>query len=106
DFSRSRRLKFWRRWQFTAVDVETASDWLSDGGLSPEATAVMKEQVAAVWRATARLSERQRTVFLLPFVEEMALWEIAAVTGLRIGTVKAHLFRALESVRQQMGGIQ
>jgi RNA polymerase sigma-70 factor (ECF subfamily) len=101
DFARSRRLQFWRR--FSAGDLDAAGDWIPDGDLSPEAKAVMKEQVAAVWRATAKLSERQRTVFLLRFVEEMALFEIAAATGMKIGTVKAHLFRALQSVREQIG---
>src|SRR5262249_38365 len=103
DFARSRRLQFWKRSRTFAVDLDVARDWIPDGDLSPEARSVVKEQVAAVWRATANLSERQRTVFLLPFVEEMALGEIAAATGMRIGTVKAHLFRALQSVREQIG---
>jgi RNA polymerase sigma-70 factor (ECF subfamily) len=101
DFSRSRRLQFWRR--FPVAALSAASDWIPDGDLSPEAKVVVKEQVENVWRATAKLSERQRTVFLLRFVEEMALFEIAAVTGMKIGTVKAHLFRAVQSVREQMG---
>jgi RNA polymerase sigma-70 factor (ECF subfamily) len=104
DYSRSRRLQFWRRSERSAVDVDSAADWIPDGDLSPEARTVVKQQVAAVWRATAKLSERQRTVFLLRFVEDMALFEIAEATGLRIGTVKAHLFRALQSVREQIGG--
>ena len=58
-----------------------------------------KEQVEAIWRAAASLSERQRTVFLLRFVEDMDLLEIAAVTGMKEGTVKTHLFRAVQSVR-------
>jgi RNA polymerase sigma-70 factor (ECF subfamily) len=41
---------------------------------------------------------------LLRFVEEMDLLEIAAATGLREGTVKAHLFRALGAVRREVGG--
>ncbi|HLK64043.1 MAG TPA: sigma-70 family RNA polymerase sigma factor [Bryobacteraceae bacterium] len=103
DFTRSRRLQFWKRAQFSALDLESASDWIPDSGLSPEAKAVMREQVTAVWRASTKLSERQRTVFLLRFVEEMALTEIAAATGMQIGTVKVHLFRALQSVRERMG---
>ena len=63
----------------------------------------MQEQVEAVWKVTARLPERQRKVFLLRFVEEMALHEIADVTGLKEGAVKVHLFRALRSVRGRMG---
>jgi RNA polymerase sigma-70 factor (ECF subfamily) len=64
--------------------------------------AAAKEQVRAVWSAAQSLSERQRTVFLLRFVEDMELLEIAAVTGMKEGTVKAHLFRALNAVRAEM----
>jgi DNA-directed RNA polymerase specialized sigma24 family protein len=49
-------------------------------------------------------SERQRTVFLLRFVEDLDLLEIAAITGMKEGTVKAHLFRALQSVRARLKG--
>ena len=42
-------------------------------------------------------------MFLLRFVDEMELLEIAAVTGLKEGTVKIHLYRALETVRKRSG---
>lgn len=103
DHESSGRLKFWRRSLRADVDVTDLSDWVPDQQRSPEATAAAKEQVQAVWSAASRLSERQRTVFLLRFVEDMDLLEIAAVTGMKEGTVKAHLFRALQSVRASMG---
>jgi RNA polymerase sigma-70 factor (ECF subfamily) len=56
----------------------------------------------AVWSAAAALSEKQRTVFLLRFVEDMDLLEIAAATGMKEGTVKVHLFRALHAVRERI----
>jgi RNA polymerase sigma-70 factor (ECF subfamily) len=65
--------------------------------------AVIKEQVQSIWIAAGRLPPRQRTVFLLRFVEEMDLLEIAEVTGLKQGTVKVHLFRAVQSVRARLG---
>jgi RNA polymerase sigma-70 factor (ECF subfamily) len=99
DRARSRRLQFWRR----AVEIDAVSAWIPDGDASPEARALAREQIAAVWQATARLSQRQRTVFLLRFVEEMSLAEIAGATGMKEGTVKIHLFRALETVRQRLG---
>jgi RNA polymerase sigma-70 factor (ECF subfamily) len=49
------------------------------------------------------LPERQRTVFLLRFVEEMELLEICAVTGLTEGAVKMHLSRAVQRVRERVG---
>ena len=99
DHEGSGRLKFWRRNLRSDLDVSDVSDWVPDQQRSPEALASAKEQVRAVWSAAASLSERQRTVFLLRFVEDMNLLEIAAVTGMKEGTVKAHLFRALQAVR-------
>jgi RNA polymerase sigma-70 factor (ECF subfamily) len=96
------RLRFWRRTQRSSVDVTVAQGWLADRQSSPEAIVNAKQQVAAVWNAVATLPDGQRTVFLLRFVEEMELLEIAAATGLREGTVKIHLFRALRSVRTRM----
>jgi RNA polymerase sigma-70 factor, ECF subfamily len=93
----SGRLKFWRR-----TLVGHLGDWIPDRQLSPEAMALEREQVEAIWKVAARLPERQRTVFLLRFVEDMDLLEIAAVTQLKEGTVKTHLFRALNSVRSAM----
>jgi RNA polymerase sigma-70 factor, ECF subfamily len=103
DHEGSGRLKFWRRTLRSDLDVTDIGDWIPDRQRSPEAVAAAKEQVRAVWNAAARLSERQRTVFLLRFVEDMDLLEIAAVTGMKEGTVKAHLFRALQSVRAGLG---
>ena len=102
DHVRDRRLQFWKRAGRTAVDLDTASRWIPDAGASPEMAARTREQVRAVWEATGALSERQRTVFLLRFVEDMDLLEIAAATGIKEGTVKIHLFRALQAVRERV----
>jgi RNA polymerase sigma-70 factor (ECF subfamily) len=59
--------------------------------------------VKLVWKAVEGLSERQRTVFLLRFVEEMEIAEIGRATSLSEGTVKAHLSRALGRVRGELG---
>jgi len=99
DHEASNRLKFWRRKLRSDVDPNDISDWIPDQQKSPEAVALAKEQVEAIWRAAANLSAKQRTVFLLRFVEDMDLLEIAAVTGMKEGTVKTHLFRAVQSVR-------
>jgi RNA polymerase sigma-70 factor (ECF subfamily) len=102
DYARNRRLQFWNRARASAADVDECGLSIPDRNLSPEAQASAKEQIRAVWQATERLSEKQRTVFLLRFVEDMDLLEIAAVTGMKEGTVKVHLFRALQAVRETM----
>jgi len=88
------------------VDLEAAGQCVPDGGASPESEAMAKEQLASVWNAAGGLPERQRTVFLLRFVEDMDLLEIAAATGMKEGTVKVHLFRALQAVRERIGRSQ
>ena len=102
-FARNRRLQFWRQVQHTAVDAAAIGDWLPDRRISPEARALVHEQVQAVWAATRDLSERQRTVFLLRFMEDMNVLEITEATGLTESAVNVHLFRAVRAVRKLMG---
>ncbi len=103
DQARNRRLRFWKHTQMAGKPVEALRDRLSDRQCSPEQSALLKEEVMAVWEAAATLPERQRTVFLLRFVEDMDLAEIAAATGTKEGTVKTHLSRALQAVRERIG---
>ncbi|MDQ6706322.1 MAG: RNA polymerase sigma factor [Acidobacteriota bacterium] len=103
DHVRNRRLQFWNRTKLTGTPVEELHDFIDDRQRSPEARSLQKEQVQAIWKTAATLPLQQRTVFLLRFVEDMDLLEIAEVTGLKEGTVKAHLFRALRSVRERLG---
>src|SRR5215469_11352132 len=99
DHWRNRRLQFWRTTRTNAVDLDEASEWLPAGESSQEQKLLARERVSHVWKAVDGLSERQRTVFLLRYVEEQELSEIARSTGLSEGTVKAHLSRALARVR-------
>jgi RNA polymerase sigma-70 factor (ECF subfamily) len=103
DHWRNRRVQFWRHTRSNAVDSEEASEWLPSGESSPEQQLLAREQVKRVWLAVDGLSERQRTVFLLRYVEEMDIAEIGRATGLSEGTVKAHLSRALGRVRGELG---
>jgi RNA polymerase sigma-70 factor (ECF subfamily) len=104
DHWRNRRMQFWRTTRTNGVDVDEASEWLPSGESSVEQKMLARERVGQVWAAVKSLSERQRTVFLLRYVEEHDLNEIAMATGLSEGTVKAHLSRAVARVRAQLGG--
>jgi len=104
DHWRNRRMQFWRQTQTNSVDLDEASEWLPSGESSAEKQLLAREQVERVWQSVKELSERQRTVFLLRYVEELELSEIAQATGLSEGTVKAHLSRALGRVRAELGG--
>ena len=104
DHWRNRRLQFWRQTRTNSVDATEASEFLPSGESSPEEQLLAREQVGRVWQAVEGLSDRQRTVFLLRYVEEMEIAEIGRATGLNEGTVKAHLSRAVGRVRVELGG--
>ena len=104
DHWRNRRMQFWRQTRTNSVDLDEASEWLPSGERSAEQQLLAREKVKQVWQSVEGLSERQRTVFLLRYVDELELSEIAQATGLSEGTVKAHLSRALGCVRAELGG--
>jgi RNA polymerase sigma-70 factor, ECF subfamily len=102
DYARSRRVTFWKR-LIGFEDHQTEGDaQFPDGQASPERALMARKELEAVWRAALDLPQRQRTIFLLRFGEDMPLSEIAGVLGLRLGSVKTHLFRAIVSVREKM----
>jgi RNA polymerase sigma-70 factor (ECF subfamily) len=106
DVTRSRRLSFWKRAQNVAVPLDDASGWVRDQGPSPEALAAARQQVAAIWKVVEGLSDRQRTVFLLHFMEGMRPAEIEAVTGISRAAIKVHLYRAIHTIREILGESQ
>lgn len=102
DHARNRRLQFWKRAQRCAVDSATVGDWLPDPAMSQEEKALVHEQVRAIWCATESLSTRQRTVFLLRFLDDMDIADIAIATGLTRNAVNVHLFRAVRAIRKRV----
>jgi RNA polymerase sigma-70 factor, ECF subfamily len=60
-----------------------------------------KREVQEVLRT---LSEKQRLVFQLKVFEELSIVEISSATGMAEGTVKTHLFRATQAIRNRLRG--
>ena len=102
DSTRSRKFQFWKTATSTAVEAGAMADRLRSPGLSPETHLQVRQELVRVWDTVATLPGKQRSVFLLRFVEEMELPEIATAMGLHVGTVKSHLHRALSTVRKAM----
>jgi RNA polymerase sigma-70 factor (ECF subfamily) len=100
DRLRSRKWQFWRR-----------SPSGDDGGTldrtpskTPEAEdRYFASQIAArLDAALVRLSPRQKAVFTLRHYEDKSLDEIGTILGLDVGTVKAHMFRAVSKLRGEL----
>jgi RNA polymerase sigma-70 factor (ECF subfamily) len=98
-------MQFWKRTRESSAGYENLIELVPNREASQESALLAKEQVRAVWSVAEALSERQRTVFLLRFVEELDLLEIAKVTGMKEGTVKVHLFRAIDAIRKRLKGL-
>ncbi len=104
DHTRTGRFRFWKRVTASAVDVADVASLVPTHDCSAEQHLIAQQQVAGIWQTVNGLSSRQRTIFLLRFLEEMEIPEIANITGLPLGTVKSHLYRALAVVREQHSG--
>jgi len=102
DHHKNRKISFWRN----LVGLEDADSaegsTFAAGRPSVERALIAQQEVDAVWKAVASLSQQQREIFVLRFREELSLAEIAELLGLQVGSVKSHLFRAIGGVRKKM----
>jgi len=103
DHTKSQKFRFWKSAAASAIDASDVSRYLASGERSAEAQLIARERVQMVYKALQELSGKQRSIFLMRFVEEMDLSEIAAITGMTVPTVKTHLYRAVGTIRARLG---
>ena len=68
----------------------------------PEREIMAHQLRGAIELAERQLSAQQKVIFRLRHYENRSLEEIAELLGLRAGTVRAHLFRAIHKIRKQL----
>jgi RNA polymerase sigma-70 factor (ECF subfamily) len=68
----------------------------------PEREIMSRQLRVAIDCAERKLSAQQKIIFRLRHYENHSLEEIAVMLGLRAGTVRAHLFRAVHKVRHEL----
>jgi RNA polymerase sigma-70 factor (ECF subfamily) len=103
DHTKSLKFRFWKAVATSAVDIYDVSHYVPSQGSSPEAQVLAREKVRMIQRSLTELSPKQRSVFVMRFVEELDLREIAEVTGMPVQTVKTHLYRAVAEIRSKFG---
>jgi RNA polymerase sigma-70 factor (ECF subfamily) len=98
------RSKSWKLWQRRPAPEDEEVILQMTAGSDPDAERLLfaKQIQQRLDAAQAKLSDRQRAVFALRHYEALALEEIAEVLKLDVGTVKAHLFRALSKMREEL----
>ncbi len=83
-----------------ADDAEPAWQSLADEAAGPEQQLGSLQLAARIADAVARLSSRQRQVFLLRELEELTIADTARAMDISEGSVKTHHLRALTRLRQ------
>ena len=109
DRIRSQKWQLWRR----RPDAEDERAILANRaavGPRPDDRYFATEIERRLQMALGRLSARQRAAFTLRHYEQYTLEEIGNVLKLDTGTVKAHLFRAVSKLREELkdlyGGVR
>jgi RNA polymerase sigma-70 factor, ECF subfamily len=101
DRLRSNAWKIWQR-RPAPADEELILRLAPGSGPDAERLLFAKQIQQRLDIAVGKLSERQRAVFSLRHYDAMRLEDIAEVLKLDVGTVKAHLFRALTKMREEL----
>jgi RNA polymerase sigma-70 factor, ECF subfamily len=101
DRLRSQKWQFWRK-RPSQEDEATILAMTASRQPEAEQKLMAREISARLNTALGRLSDRQRVVFTLRHYDEMSLEEIGNVLGLDVGTVKAHMFRAVSKLRGEL----
>jgi len=101
-----RRRRFVRL--FTTDGDEEREGWIEPVDERPDAEReIMARQLrAAIEAAEKKLSAQQQVIFRLRHYEDRSLEEIAELLGLRGGTVRAHLFRAVHKIRKELEALR
>lgn len=95
DHHRNRKFRFWRKAGKSSIDVIEMANFLPGPERPIEVQVLARERARCVAAAIESLSVRQRTVFIMRFIDDMDLSEIAKASGMPVNTVKTHLQRAL-----------
>jgi len=101
DRLRSKRWQFWRK-RPKPEDEATILELTASGNPDAADQVFAKQITARLERAVKKLSLRQRAAFTLRHYEDRSLADIATILKLDVGTVKVHLFRATEKLREEL----
>lgn len=104
DRLRSKRWQFWRK-RPAQQDEEMILGMTESREPDAEDRMFAREIQQRLHKALDRLSGRQRAVFTLKHFEDRSLEEIGQILGLDVGTVKAHMFRAVGKLREELADV-
>lgn len=83
-------------------DVDASGERITHAGPSPDDELDERQADEALRAAMERLDPQCRTWLTLHYMEDLTVPQIAAVEGVKLGTMKARLSRCLEKLRELM----
>ncbi|MCY4651727.1 MAG: RNA polymerase sigma factor [Dehalococcoidia bacterium] len=93
--------KHYRNRTVKTVELDAAAS-VPDTERTPQETAEREEEVRIMRQALDRLSANHREALVLRYYSELTVPEIARALGVREGTVKSRLSRALGRLQQEL----
>jgi RNA polymerase sigma-70 factor (ECF subfamily) len=102
DRLRSRKWQFWRKRPKSSQDEGVTLALIRSTAPEAEDRYFAAQISSRLETALQRLSARQRAVFTLRHYDDLSLDEIGGLLGLDVGTVKAHMFRAVSKLRGEL----
>jgi len=102
DRLRSRKWQFWRKRPRSSQDEGTTLALIRSSAPEAEDRYFAAQITSRLETALDRLSARQRAVFTLRHYDDLSLDQIGELLGLDVGTVKAHMFRAVSKLREEL----
>jgi RNA polymerase sigma-70 factor (sigma-E family) len=88
----------WRRFRRREVPVAALPERPVES-----APGVAPDERSRLWQACLRLPSDQRVAVVLRYYEQLEYAEIAALTGVREGSVRSRVSRGIAALRQEMG---
>ncbi len=89
---------WWRRFRRRESPVEAVAD-----SAVHEGDRVEPDERRRIWLACQALPEVQRTAVVLRYYEQLEYAEIAALTGVREGSVRSRVSRGIAALRAELG---
>jgi len=89
-------------WESESDDRPPLAARLADSGPDPFTIALDKEKLEKLREALQNLPQQMRRCAQLRVVQDLSYAEIAALMGLSVNTVKAHLHQAQKALRTQL----
>ncbi len=89
-------ISWWRKFRRRESPVDEVHDRAAP-------TSASFEDRDRIWQACLRLPPDQRTAIVLRFYEDLDYADIAALTGVREGSVRSRVSRAMTALRTELG---